>query len=179
MNVPFSELLHRNSGGSVGTAGIDQHFIQILMNCSFQPNLFHFDSLPHWCCCCTSKYSSFLSFSAKLVKSSYWFQGYENRSVQFDNNKLVLWLLHVVFSLKTCQFQFFIEIYIIFIQKRFIINQSSVKKMCSKGKTTFVKINIEVELHRPVFLTLEPILCKFCWEAEKWWVFWSTTTGNE
>ena len=31
------------------------------------------------------------------------------------------------------------------------------------------------ELHRPAFMTLEPIRWgyKFCCEAEKWWVFWT------
>ena len=35
------------------------------------------------CCCCTSKYSSFLSFSAKLAMSATQLQGIKDRSVQF------------------------------------------------------------------------------------------------
>ena len=70
---------------------------------------------------CTSKYSSFLSFSAKLALSSYRFQGHEGRSVQFAT--------------------------------------------CVKVKILYASF----ELHRPAFMTLEPIrwCCKFCWEAEK------------
>ena len=45
LNVPFSKLLHRNSGEYVSrhvvVTGIEQHFVQILKNCLFQP-LLHF-----------------------------------------------------------------------------------------------------------------------------------------
>ena len=41
MNVPLSKLLHRNERYAV-VNGIVQHFVQILKNCSFQPNLLYF-----------------------------------------------------------------------------------------------------------------------------------------
>ena len=117
LNVPFSKLLHRNLLGGcryVVVNGIEQHFVQILDNYSFQPNLLHFhvmqcDSYQIDVVVVLQNYSSFLSFSAKLEKSSYQFQGHEDRSVHFAT--------------------------------------------CVKVYAYFRKF----ELHRPAFMTLEPI----------------------